>query len=164
MSKIRVPQETDGSVYCRLSTYIWSCSELLLSARYSKNQLEGLTTELRCILNTVQKKILGKYSRLWKISWNIFHVSIFLFRFFLCFREIHLKCRPILWACCWGPAAWQSQVVDLVTFNALISALGVSRQWLRALRTLAAARLHGLQLSSVTYNATVAAIESWRYL
>ena len=52
--------------------------------------------------------------------------------------------------------------MDLVTFNALISGLAVSRQWLRALTTLAAARLYGLQLTSVTYNATVAAIESWR--
>jgi len=60
---------------------------------------------------------------------------------------------------------WQVSV-DLVTYNALISAMSPARQWLRALALLAlaaSATAPALRPNAVTYNAAVAAMEPWRW-
>lgn len=123
---------------------------------------------------SIQRKIslvdIREVEQLFGRSFNFFYVVVFRcfilrYKFWIILRKKNLG--QINWGRVnstggWVVSAWW-QAVDLVTFNALISGLAVSRQWLRALTTLAAARLYGLQLTSVTYNATVTAIESWRW-
>ena len=49
---------------------------------------------------------------------------------------------------------------DTISWNAVITALGASRQWAAALRTLREMPEHGVQCNVISYNSTISALGS----